>query len=399
VRLSDFRRAEDRAFKPGRIALYSGGLLVCYAVFMLTGYFRHAWLVEKNGVGIAIDFVATWAAGHLALAGRAADAYDLALFTQEQLKSVGMLVGRYSWAYPPTYFLLAAPLALFSYTVAALIWIVATLVLYLAAIHAILPRRIAMMAAAASPFALWSIFSGQNGFLTAALIACTLVQLDRRPILAGICLGLLTLKPQLGLLFPVILILTRRWQAFGAAAATALVLAAISYVTFGAGTWTSFFAALHDQSEAVLGRGDVAWAKQQSVHALVRFFGGSDAAAWSLHSVAALAATAFTAWVWLKPVDYRLKAATLATAALIATPYLFIYDLPIVSVPLAFLASEGIAKGFIAGERSVTALLALVLLGLPGAPVGVPLLALLMLLIVLRIRRAGTEVAADRAAA
>ena len=43
---------------------------------------------------------------------------------------------------------------------------------------------------------------GQNGFLTAALIGGTLYLIPIRPVLAGICLGLLTYKPQYGLLFP-----------------------------------------------------------------------------------------------------------------------------------------------------------------------------------------------------
>ena len=47
---------------------------------------------------------------------------------------------------------------------------------------------------------------GQNGFLTAALIDGTLYLMPVRPILAGICLGLLSYKPQYGLLFPLVLI-------------------------------------------------------------------------------------------------------------------------------------------------------------------------------------------------
>jgi hypothetical protein len=199
------------------------------------------------------------------------------------------------------------------------------------------------------------------------------------------------LKPQLGILFPIILILTGRWRVFAAAAATAVLLAVISYLVYGQETWIAFFAALHDQAGTVLDRGGVAFYKQQSVHALVRLLGGNDTLAWSLHGLAALAAAAFTGWLWLRPVDDRLKAASLVGAALIATPYLFIYDLPILSVPLAFLASLGIAPqanggGFIPGERTGIALLTVLLLLFPGQPIGVPLLALLMLLILLRLR-------------
>ena len=90
---------------------------------------------------------------------------------------------------------------------------------------------------------------------------------------------------------------------------------------------------------------------------------------------------------WLRPVDDRLRAAALAMTAMLATPYLFIYDLPILSVPVVFLASLGVERGFIAGERTAIAVLIPALLLCAGQPVGVPLLLALWMLIVLRLQR------------
>jgi hypothetical protein len=381
---SDVQRIEDKIFSPRRVALYAGGLLLCYAVFLVTGYIHGLWLIDEQGRGRQIDFVAVWAAARLAVSGQAAAAYDLSALAKEQLTAVAALYGDYPWAYPPTYFLLIAPLALFSYIVGALVWMFGTLALYGAGIGAILPRRSATLAAAASPFALWCFYAGQNGFLTAALFAGVLALLDRRPIMAGILLGLLTVKPQLGIVFPVILILTGRWRVVGAAAVTAVALALLSYLLFGAETWRAFFGAFQFQAGAVLDRGDVLFHKQQTVHALMRLMGADDAIAWTAHIAVALAALGFTAWLWLQRVDDRLKAAALVMTALLATPYLFLYDLPILSVPIVFLASLGSAHGFIPGERSVIAALMLALL-IVGGPVGVPLLLALWLLIVLRL--------------
>jgi hypothetical protein len=388
---ADWQRIEDRAFNPGRVALYAGALALCYAIFLATGHFDKVWLFDEQGRGKPVDFVAFWAAGKLALSGQAASAYDVAIVTKEQLTAVASIAGTYTWVYPPTYFLLVAPLALLSYQAAAFLWMLATLVLYCTGIHAILPRWSAVLAAAASPFALWSFYSGQNGFMTAALIAGVLALLDRRPIVAGILLGLLTLKPQLGIIFPIILVLTGRWRVFVAAAATTLVLILLSYLAFGADAWTAFFASLHQQAGAVLDRGEVAFRKQQSGHALVRVFGGGDALAWAIHIAVALAALGFTVWLWLqRNIDERLKKAALATTALLVTPYLFIYDLPILTVPVAFLASHGIDRGFITGERTVLAILMLGLLLCAGQPVGVPLLLALWLVVVLRLRQENT---------
>lgn len=387
MNLADWQRVEDHLFNPTRVVPYAGGLVLCYAIFLVTGQLDKIWLLDAQGRGNAIDFVAFWAAAKLAVSGQAAAAYDIVAITKEQLTGVAAFDGQYTWAYPPTYFLLIAPLALFSYATAALIWMFGTLALYCRGIHTILPRWSAVLAAAASPFALWSFLSGQNGFFTAALIAGVLALLDRRPVVAGILLGLLTLKPQLGLAFPVILILTGRWRVFTAATVTALLLALSSYLLFGAETWSAFFNALPQQAAAVLDRGEVVFRKQQSVHALVRWLGGGEGLAWTMHIGVALAALGFTAWLWRQQrVDDRLKAAALAMTALLSTPYLFIYDLPILSVPVAFLASLGIERGFITGERTMIAVLMPALLLLAGTPVGVPLLLGLWLLIVLRLR-------------
>ena len=77
-----------------------------------------------------------------------------------------------------------------------------------------------------------------------------------------------------------------------------------------------------------------------------------------------------------------------AVAALLATPYLFIYDLAILAVPVAFLASTGLSYGFVPGERALLVLLVPLLLALAGAPVGVPLCVLLLLLVEHRRRAA-----------
>ncbi len=91
------------------------------------------------------------------------------------------------------------------------LWLLTTLAAYIAAIAGILGLRTGVLFALGFPAAIWNITAGQNGFLTAALIGGTLGLLERHPALAGICLGLLTYKPQFGLLFPIVLIADRRW--------------------------------------------------------------------------------------------------------------------------------------------------------------------------------------------
>ena len=64
----------------------------------------------------------------------------------------------------------------------------------------------------------------------------------QRPLLAGILIGTLTLKPQLGLLFPVMLAASGRWRVFVAAAVTGLLIAAAAAALFGPQAWSDFVA-------------------------------------------------------------------------------------------------------------------------------------------------------------
>jgi alpha-1,2-mannosyltransferase len=115
------------------------------------------------------------------------------------------------------------------------IWLAASFAAYLAAIRAILPGKETLPIAAAFPAVFVNIGHGQNGFLTAALLGGALQLLDRRPWLAGMLIGLLTYKPQFGVLIPIALLAGGRWRSIGAAVATVAALLALSFATLGGG--------------------------------------------------------------------------------------------------------------------------------------------------------------------
>ena len=69
-------------------------------------------LIDPNGKPIGTDFSSFYAAGALALDGRAADAYDMALHYARQKHMFGADTPYYGWLYPPIFLMVAAPLAL-----------------------------------------------------------------------------------------------------------------------------------------------------------------------------------------------------------------------------------------------------------------------------------------------
>src|SRR5262249_26312792 len=145
--------------------------------------------------------------------------------------------GTYRWHFPPPFLFVAALAATLPLVPAGIAWLIATGAAYAAAIRAIVGERVGWLFALGFPGALWNVTAGQGGFLMTALIGGALVLLEESPVLAGACLGLLTYKPHFGVLFPLVLVATGRWRAFIAAAVTAGVVAAASWLAFGNGPW------------------------------------------------------------------------------------------------------------------------------------------------------------------
>lgn len=339
-----------------RVIAYSLGLVALYAGVLGGSALRGIWFVDVAGHGIATDFLAFWGAGRLALEGAAPLAYDIERLKLVQELGLGRAyAGTFPWFYPPFFLLVAAPFALLSYVPALFLWVGATLAAYLAAIRAILPRGAAVVAALAAPTVCGNVVTGQNGLLTAALLGGGLVLLEPRPWLAGALLGLLAYKPQFALLIPLALIGAGRWRALAAAAATVAVAVGVSTALFGWDAWTAFLAAQGVAADRVLMNGGIGMFKIQSVYAALRLLGAANGLAWLGQGIVA-AVTAFgVLWLWRRPVSFSLKAAALATAVLIVTPYLLIYDLTVLTVALAFLVEDGISAGFLLREKPALA--------------------------------------------
>jgi hypothetical protein len=330
---------------------------VCFVLLVINlslfpaAYFSHAWIYDEKGLGVPTDFVNVWAAGRMVLDGHPALAYDWDLQKQVELALLKQdFVGYFAWHYPPPFLFVASFLAMFPYSVAFVGWVSVSILPYLAVMRAIVGRSFGLVLAIAFPMVLNNALVGQNGFLTAALIGGTLYLLPTRPVLSGICLGLLTYKPQYGLLFPLVLIAAAQWRAFFSAAVTAVTLAFVSWLAFGTASWQAFFHWMPMFSQAFLVEGKATWWKLQSVLSLVRYLGGSEQLAWICQwTVSAIVAIGLV-WMWRSPVRYSLKAAALAAGTLLITPYLFMYDMMVLAIPLAYLVRMGLSGGFLAYE-------------------------------------------------
>ena len=348
-------------------------LLVIHAAFFPTAYFAHWWIYGADGSGIPIDFVNVWSAGKLALDGHPALAWDWDVQKRIQVDLLGQnFVGHFAWHYPPPFLFVAAFLAQFPYAVAFIGWVSVSLVPYLVAMRAIVGRPFGWLLAAAFPVVLTNALVGQNGFLTASLVGGMLVLLPTRPALSGICLGLLSYKPQYGLLFPLVLIAASQWTVFLTAAVVAIATAALSWFAFGTESWQAFLHWLPMFSQAFLTEGRAPWGKMQSIFALVRYCGGSEPLGWAFQWAMIVTVATVLVLLWRSRTCYSLKAAALATGTLLVTPYLFLYDVMVLAIAVGFLVRVGLSDGFHPYELPALGLMAFLLMFYPlfGAPTG-----------------------------
>ena len=195
-----------------------------------------------------------------------------------------------------------------------------------------------LLLALAFPAVFINLGQAHNGFLTAALIGAALVQLDRRPVVAGVLIGLLAYKPQFGVLIPLVLAVSGRWRVFASAAVTLAVMTLAVTFAFGADVWSAFLATGKFTRTVVLEQGGTGWYKIQSVFSWVRMWGGGIALAYVVQAAVTVTIAAALAWLWRSRAAYPLKAAALLIGTLLATPYSLDYDLMLLAPAIGYLA-------------------------------------------------------------
>ncbi|HEX7776476.1 MAG TPA: glycosyltransferase family 87 protein [Parvibaculum sp.] len=339
------------------VALYTA---VAIGIFLWSKNGLDAW-----GKPLGYDFITFWSASYLSLKGQAAAAFDAKqIFLAQRAATPGETI--FLWHYPPTFQLLGAPLSLLPYFASYLLFIGATLTAFVATTRRLLDDPQAVWLLLASPAVYICVLHGQNSFLSAALFAGAILLIDRRPVLAGVCLGFLAYKPQLGLLLPLALAISGQWRVFFSTAATALVFAGVSTLVFGVDLWFVFFkdGAVVRQ---ILENGFLPWEKIPSAFIFLRLLGVPQTIAYGAQILTALSVTGIVAVVWRTFGATRLSFAVLITATMLVPPYIFDYEFAILMVPLAIVASDMIARGATRPEK--TALLVLYIIPIQIAPV------------------------------
>jgi hypothetical protein len=349
--LDDIRRQLERC----------GSLMFTAAIIFMVLYSAGVILVLNTDViggnSRQVDFVAFWAAAKLAIAGDPVAAFDQDILRRAQSLPPNALPLELLWRYPPAFHVLITPLGLLPYSAA---WLLFDLI-SLSAFSAALWRRAASVPMGHSlifcaPIVLITLVLGQGSLLWAAGLVAALSALQKgRPVVVGFLIAMLSLKPQLGILIPVVLVAGGYWREILWASVWVCIVHTAATMMVGIDYWLHFIDALVEAAEA-LRDGGVNHRLMVSFYAFMRFIGFAHSTSLASHwLVAVLLATGlFLLWKQ-RTTPFDLKVSALCIAIPLATPYAFFYELALLVPAAIFLVRGGI--GATAFDRAMLGLL------------------------------------------
>jgi hypothetical protein len=308
-----------------------------------------------------LDFVGLWSFARFAAENPPERLYDTAALVAFEVRFFGEPGISYPVPYPPPFLLLVWPIGLMPYALARVVWIAVTLAAYLAAICAPDWRKSMIAASALAPTVIVSSIYGQSGLISAALMIGGARLVNDRPVIAGVLFAALIYKPQLGILIPVALIAGRYWRSLISAVATVCVIVALTVVAFGWSTWSAWanyvpvFSAMAAANSEHLSR-----LMPTITSAVLSLGGGATTAA--VTQVLAFTMAAASVWISWRRGSGVAQTALLSAATFVATPYGFVYDMPMVTAAaLLFLWDRTRAAESLGAASMVVLLYALLL--------------------------------------
>ncbi|WP_315715334.1 MULTISPECIES: glycosyltransferase family 87 protein [unclassified Bradyrhizobium] len=308
-------------------------LILLVAMALYNGAYLVGWALSSPQPAFG-DFFGLWSFGRFAALSGAGIYDPVALARYQQMLDPTLGGGGFPYPYPPTFLLVLIPLGMLALPVAYVCWISVTFALYGLATLGRDWRSLTSLALLAAPTTLINAITGQNGFLSAALLIGGLRLLACHPIVAGTLLGLLAYKPQFVLLMPVVLLASRNWRAILSAIATTVIVAIVTSAALDPWIWLEWIVKFPSYQAQLQ-------ANQVSLdHMMPTVIAG-------LHALGALPPIGYLVqlllscsivvmvWDAWRRGSTQQAIALVAVGSIIATPYAMIYDMPMVAAGIA----------------------------------------------------------------
>ena len=265
--------------------------------------------------------------------------YRFASFTEMQMDAAGGTTGVMPWTYPPQFDLLVAPLAFLPGWSAYFLFTAVTLAAYLMVLRTVAANNFALVLVVFFPAIAITIAIGQNGLLTGALIGLVCINAERRPVLSGLALGIMVIKPHLAVAAGVYMLLTRRWSAVLSAAIVVITSSLVCTLAFGLQIWVAWLGSIREAASYLE---DGRYQLFRMISAYAALYNAGLPAAWAFWGQMAMAALALVAVALAvaRGPSPRFALGIVAVASVMISPYAYDYDLPIVGIGLALLLPD-----------------------------------------------------------
>jgi Glycosyltransferase family 87 len=298
------------------------------------------------------DFLHLYTLGSLARAHRGSDLYDMraqAALAAQRVPAAADI--RYLPLYPPQVSILFAPLARFSYGWALALWLALSAAIYSFCGYALWRAcpslrdegQTVLILAIAFP-AFWHLIAwGQTSAFALACFTLAFFALRKeREFLAGLALGCLIFKPQLGIAAAIIFLGTLRWRMITGAILAASVQLAAAWAYFGARPFQQWILALIHLPGSL----PLLEPKPYQTHSLRSFW--TMLLPWPrvalvLYVVTASLVLALAIRCWRSRLSLSLRYSAFLLATVLIAPHLTVYDLVILGPVLLLLAGWCIA--------------------------------------------------------
>ncbi|MGA2373841.1 MAG: glycosyltransferase family 87 protein [Candidatus Korobacteraceae bacterium] len=237
-----------------RLRVSGTGLVIVAVSFCFWGMLGAPILIDAYHFGEGInDFLCYYIGGTLAREGHFADLYRPAAQIQVQERVAPSVKGPRAYIRPPWFALALAPLTSLPLLRAYTIWVGVMFTILLGTWAwgtAWFGEPALLLAALFLPANLGFCFGQDCAAMLAVLCVFFMLSEREKPFLAGMALGVGLIKPHLLLLFPVWMLLQKRWRmlaGFAAVAATLLATAVLILGTSGVASYLDLL--LHGNTE------------------------------------------------------------------------------------------------------------------------------------------------------
>jgi len=309
-------------------------------------------LLDRNGLVKGTDFLHFYTLGKLALQGRGDLLYDM----RAQAELARELVAEapdslYVPLYGPQVSLFFVPFARMSYGWALTVWLAVNVLICAFCCYAVWKtcpslqkdRWTVLILAMAFPGFFHLLAWGQTSGL--ALLCFTLAYLAlrrNRTLLAGLAIGALIFKPQLGLAAAVVFVFAPQWKLVTGAVIAACLEVAMGWMRYGTPAMSSYWHALVRVRDVM----PLLEPRLYQTHSLRSFWSllvPWPRAAFALYVVSALAALVLAVRVWKSGASLPVRFSALLLATVVVSPHLTVYDLAILAPGFLLLGDWALA--------------------------------------------------------